>query len=72
MGLLHWYLQGIVSGLEYIHSQGVMHLDIKPENILCTVDGRPKLADFGLSRTIHPRGMYQSGHENSGNGPEGP
>ena len=40
---------GILKGVNHIHMFGVAHLDIKPENILMTSSGEPKLADFGLS-----------------------
>lgn len=36
----------ILSGIEYLHTQGVAHLDIKPDNILLTEDGTAKVADF--------------------------
>lgn len=36
-------------GLEYMHSEGLLHLDIRPANILIS-DGEPKLCDFGLAR----------------------
>lgn len=36
-------------GLQYMHSQGLLHLDIRPANILLS-DGVPKLGDFGLAR----------------------
>lgn len=41
-------------GLEYAHSHNVLHLDIKPGNIMLTPDDRVKLADFGLARIMHP------------------
>ena len=46
---------GIVSGLMYVHSQNVIHRDIKPQNILLfgpKDDMIPKIADFGVSRII--------------------
>lgn len=42
----------ISCALGYAHSQGVLHRDIKPENVLLCKDGFPKIADFGLSRTV--------------------
>ncbi len=43
----------MVSAVSYIHSVGIMHQDIKPDNFLLTPDGHVKLADFGLAR-YHP------------------
>jgi len=40
----------IARGLGYAHAQGVVHRDVKPENIILTEDGRTKLLDFGLAR----------------------
>jgi serine/threonine protein kinase len=42
----------IGQALEYAHSRGVVHRDVKPDNILILPDGRAKLTDFGLAKTI--------------------
>ncbi|XP_044974412.1 uncharacterized protein LOC123442429 isoform X5 [Hordeum vulgare subsp. vulgare] len=52
-----WYtrfqiINGMCEGLKYIHEVSVVHLDIKPGNILLDAKMIPKIADFGLSRLL--------------------
>ncbi|WP_300675293.1 bifunctional serine/threonine-protein kinase/formylglycine-generating enzyme family protein [Desulfoluna sp.] len=46
------FARGVAEGLAYAHGEGVIHKDIKPQNILVTRDGTPKITDFGISETV--------------------
>jgi TolB-like protein len=42
----------VASALDYAHGRGVLHRDVKPENILLTQQGEALLADFGIARAL--------------------
>ncbi|MCP4898087.1 MAG: protein kinase [bacterium] len=46
----------VLAGLRVAHSLGIVHLDIKPENIVITADNRPVVMDFGIAHEIDPEG----------------
>jgi len=41
-------IAGILAGLAHVHAKGVLHRDVKVENVMLRADGSPVLADFGL------------------------
>eukprot|EP00755_Sulcionema_specki_P016113 Sspe_Gene.61167::Locus_33876_Transcript_2_3_Confidence_0.400_Length_3011::g.61167::m.61167 len=47
-----YYVREITLGLQYLHSQGVTHGDVKTANILLTVDGQCRLTDYGCMKII--------------------
>src|SRR6266566_4769595 len=53
--------QQICRALEATHNVGVIHRDLKPQNIMRDKSGRVLLMDFGLARTIEGDGMTQTG-----------
>jgi serine/threonine protein kinase len=51
---------GVLEGLSYAHAQGVIHLDIKPGNVMLASGGLPMVMDFGLAQAISELGVYTS------------
>lgn len=48
------YVRQILEGLQFMHGQAIVHLDLKPENIVCVSPGSHwlKIIDFGLARKL--------------------
>ena len=51
----------VARGLAFAHSQGLVHRDVKPQNVLLNGDGRAKVTDFGIARSLDVDGMTQTG-----------
>ncbi len=47
--------------LEYAHGMGIVHRDIKPQNILMTPDGEVKVTDFGIARALAATSITETG-----------
>jgi hypothetical protein len=47
--------------LAFAHGQGLVHRDVKPQNVLLSEDGRAKVTDFGIARSVDAVGMTQTG-----------
>jgi serine/threonine protein kinase len=49
-------LEGILAGLAHAEPTGIVHRDMKPENIMIDADGRVKIADFGIAKATQGAG----------------
>jgi predicted ATPase len=53
--------QQICRGLSEAHELGVVHRDLKPQNIMIDKEGNAKVMDFGIARSVEAKGMTQTG-----------
>jgi serine/threonine protein kinase len=62
----YFYIKQILAGVDYLHSNYILHRDLKADNILLTPDGHAIICDFGLSTMVLPDGRARRpGEEDS-------
>jgi serine/threonine protein kinase len=51
----------VARALGYAHHRGIVHRDVKPQNVILNEDGRAKVTDFGIARSLDVEGVTQTG-----------
>jgi serine/threonine protein kinase len=55
------YAIEIARGLAVAHDHGIVHRDVKPQNVLVDEDGTARVTDFGIARSLHQEGLTADG-----------
>ncbi|PLW50752.1 hypothetical protein PCASD_00744 [Puccinia coronata f. sp. avenae] len=58
-----FYAAQILSAIEHMHSRGIIHRDVKPENILLDSEMRIKIADFGSAKILNQKATNSTANE---------
>ncbi|KAG7191461.1 uncharacterized protein KQ657_003137 [Scheffersomyces spartinae] len=58
--LVRFITRQVLSGLEYLHLNGILHRDLKADNLLLEIDGTCKISDFGISKKEQSDNVYKN------------
>ncbi len=59
------YVRKIADAIHHAHQRGVLHRDLKPDNIIVDVSNEPRVADFGIACLLHEEGLREEELEES-------